>query len=484
MMHAHTSPVIGVLVLSLLQVHAAGAAQSEVDIRAYVNDTCIVADEPYLLPPASTLDAADQATARPLPLLGIVVGKLAELLINHLIKASADKVRSGAVREDTRYAASKEMNLYRADFQPAPAISLNSKLGCMTIVAAKFAPESTQCAGDYVPKELTRESMRKPQDQWQTSRSDDSIENQLRRANVCVAGKARAVYEARFEFSRDGTAYRLRSAGYRIESLLTTQDKGESRSSFYTLEISQPGASDKHEVLSTAWVNLGTVTAGARRSGAANEPPPWLRVPALSIEARRVYEEQSKLHQEVMGEIEALQRALTRNQRLLAGLEQRAGAATADIAEGLRQERTKVAVQIQTQEAELEAREAEYQDLPQTPLEFMPVTVEVAVTETRSEKKALLELADVMNSNGGQLASAGAAASTGLFERSLDVGGAQTALDPGRELENSRASYFDALVATTSGRPAAPDADASRDLAHAKQRYNAARRALGLELIE
>ena len=45
----------------------------------------------------------------------------------------------------------------------------------------------------------------------------------MRRANVCVDGKAKAVYEARFEFSTDGTAYRLKDAGYRIESLLTTE---------------------------------------------------------------------------------------------------------------------------------------------------------------------------------------------------------------------------------------------------------------------
>jgi len=34
-------------------------------------------------------DAADQTTAKFLPLLGLVVGKLAELFINHEIQASA-----------------------------------------------------------------------------------------------------------------------------------------------------------------------------------------------------------------------------------------------------------------------------------------------------------------------------------------------------------------------------------------------------------
>ncbi len=109
-----------------------------------------------------------------------------------------------------------------------------------------------------------------PQKDWKTSRTDDSIENQLRRANVCVDGNARAVYEGRFEFSKDGTTYRLKSAGYRIDSLLTTQEKGASRTVLYTLKITQPGATDQQEALSSAWVDLGTVArggSGERRRG-------------------------------------------------------------------------------------------------------------------------------------------------------------------------------------------------------------------------
>ena len=54
----------GVLILSLLQVDAVQAGSDDPEIRAYVNDTCIVADEPYLMPPAEAQDAADQSTAR------------------------------------------------------------------------------------------------------------------------------------------------------------------------------------------------------------------------------------------------------------------------------------------------------------------------------------------------------------------------------------------------------------------------------------
>jgi hypothetical protein len=207
-------------------------------------------------------------------------------------------------------------------------------------------------------------------------------------------------------------------------------------------------------------------------------------VPALSTEARRAYEQKTQTQQQVMGEIDALKRALLRNQRLLAGLDQRIAASSADIAAGLSQERTKVAVQIQTQQAELDASTAEYQDLPQTPLEFMPVRIVVAVTETESEKATLLALAHLIDSNGGQLASAGATASAGLFSRSLDSSGKSAQSNSAAALESARARYYDALVEVKTGTPGASAEDARRDLALAKTQYNDARRTLGLELIE
>ena len=477
-------PLVYVLAASLLPLDVVCAGPNDPDIHAYVNDSCIIADEPYLLPPPQPGDSADQTTTRFLPLLGLVVGKLTEMLINHMVSASSDHVRAGAKRKDTRYAASKEMNLYRADFEPEPAVRLNAKLGCMTVVAAKFKPESTECSADYVPKLLTRETMKLPESQWKSFRTDDSIENQLRRANICVDGKARAVYEARFEFSEDGTAYRLKNAGYHIESLLTTQDKGATRSAFYTLGISQPSTSEQHETLSTAWVRLGTVSAGAHGTAPDSDSPPWLKVPALTTEARRAYEQKTSVHQQVMGEIDALKRALTRNQRELAALDQRIAAASGDVAAGLSQERTRVAVQIQTQQAELEATNAEYQDLPHTPLEFMPVTIEIAVTESESEKTAQLELASLIDLAGGQLASAGSTASAGLFSRSLDLNERAAPPDPAAELASTRARYFDALVAQKTGDAAGAGQDAKRNLADARTKYNDARRALGLELIE
>jgi len=473
----------GVLALSLLQINTVRAAADDPEVRAFVNDSCIVADEPYLMPPPDPGDPADQGKTKFFPLIGMVVGELAQMLISHLVGASTAHLKTDGARKDTRYAMTEQINLYRADFQPEPVLRLNAKLGCMTIVAAKFLPGDPQCSTAYIPRQLSRETMKLPESEWKATRSDNSVENQLRRANICVDGSARAVYEARFEFSEDGTAYRLRNAGYQIESLLTTRDKSAQRITFYTLEISQPGKTEQRETLSTAAVNLGTVTAGAHSAGSATDSPPWLNVPALSVESRRAYDEKTRVHQQVMGEIDALKRAVTRNQRVLAGMDQRMATAGPDVAAGLAQERTRIAVQIQTQQAELDASDAEYQDLPQTPLEFMPVTIVVAVTETQSEKTALLTLAGLIDSGGAQLASAGNTAASNLFTRSLNVSDNPGRTDPAAELDSARAQYFDALVALKSGTAAAPGEDAKANLALARNRYNDARRALGLEPI-
>jgi hypothetical protein len=477
------------ILLSVLALHGGPAARASdhVDIHAYVNDACIVADEPFYFPALAEAHDAAGDQAKFLPLIGLVVGKLAELFIGHEIEAQANQFKSKGARKDTRYAVTRVMNLYRVDTGASASPGINAKLGCMTIVAAKLLPEGANCGAAYIPKALDPASSDLPQDEWKTTRTDDSVENQLRRANICVDGRVAAVYEARFEFSKDGTAYRLRDAGYRINTLLTTDDKRAKRTALYTLKISQPSVTEQEEVLSSAWVKLGTVTAGARSAGAGDDSAPWLHVPPLSPDARRAFEEKTGPQQEAIGAIDALKRSLTRNQRIQDGLDQRIAASRGEVAEGLKQERTKVAVQIQLQGAELDARTAELQDLPHSVLEFMPVTIEVAVTETESEKKADLALADLIGASGGMVASAVGNAATSMLSKSLDTADLKT--DPGggdgaSDLDSARSDYFDALVEAETHRSGDPGVAAARKLSLAKARYNAVRRSLGLEALQ
>jgi hypothetical protein len=468
----------------LAGAHATPAPPADdFEVRPYVNSACIVADEPFFVPDSVAAGAPGQPKL--FPLLGwVVVGRRAELFVNQQIQADADAARARHARKDTRYAVLTRMNLYRADLDPELALNLNTKLGCMTIVAAKFQPDSTDCKANYKPKDLARETMSLPEGQWKTSRADDSIENQLRRANVCVEGRARAVYEARFEDSNDGTAYRLKDAGYQIASLLTTQEKGATRTAFYMLKISAHSTIEQRDPLSSAWVNLGTVSAGAHSTGSAADSA-WLKIPALSIEARRIYETKTEIQQRITGEIDALKRAITRNQRALVSLDQHIATASADVARGLRENRTRIEGELQSQSDYLDARKAEYAKLPRSPLEFMPVTIEVAITEAQSEKKAQVALAERLDAGAEPPALAQAAAPPGMTSHALAAGGGVItdegdAADAGAALDRARAAYFDAWVAAQTSR----EPRSGRDrLATAKAVYNSARASMGLEPV-
>ena len=478
--------VVCLTAVSLLQTSIVRAAADSPAIHVFVNDSCIVADESFFLPEVRSKDGTEVMRPKFLPLIGLVIGKLVEMFISSEMQSGANAVKAKAARKDTRYALTRQMNLYRADLNTAPKLGINSKLGCMTIVAANLKPAGTSCTADYIPKTLARESLQLPEEQWQTSRTDSSVENQLRRANVCVDGKAAAVYESRFEFSADGTAYRLKDAGYRINSLLTTQKSGAIRSVLVTLKVSEPGTTDQQVLLSSAWVNLGMLSAGAQSAGSGGEKAPWLEVPPLSVEARRAFDEKTRVHQDVTGQIEALKRATTRNQRLLDGLDQRIRDASGDIATGLKQEHTRVAVEIQSQGAELDALTAEYQDLPREPLEFMPVTIEVAVTETESEKKMLQALADLIGHSGSVVASTVGNRATVAFSKSVsdaDLKLGPDATEQQSTLAQARARYFDALITSRSTVPADAGPDAPTQLRDAKRQYNDARRSLGLEAL-
>ena len=90
------------------------AKKAEEVVRAYVSDSCIIADEPFYMPVSAPKDGDTEARAKFLPLIGLVIGKLAELYINNKIKNSANHYKAGVARKDTRYATSAQMNLYRA----------------------------------------------------------------------------------------------------------------------------------------------------------------------------------------------------------------------------------------------------------------------------------------------------------------------------------------------------------------------------------
>ena len=83
--------------------------------------------------------------------------------------------------------------------------------------------------------------------------------------------------------------------------------------------------------------------------------------------------------------------------------------------------------------------ETEYRDLPDIDAQYLPVTIRFGITETRSESKAMKQIAAAIEANSEKLASS-AAGMIGV-ERSLDSTFGDTDLDA------LRADYFDAIVA-------------------------------------
>jgi hypothetical protein len=115
----------------------------------------------------------------------------------------------------------------------------------------------------------------------------------------------------------------------------------------------------------------------------------------------------------------------------------------------------------------------------------MPVTIEVAVTETESEKKLQLAMADLVGNHSDVVSSAVESATNGLLSKAVNLDdGSRTdgKAAASSELERARARHFDARtdVETAPGGASQPQ---KQELAAAKDDYNAARRLVGLDQI-
>jgi hypothetical protein len=155
--------VLGVALGFVPQLPAADVGKG-VEVRAYMNDACVVADEPYFLPEGAV---AGEQRARASPLLGIVVGKVAELLINYGAGRASNRIERASARRDTYYGVTREMNLYRGDLEGAPVLRLNSRLGCLTVVSARqFQTDEAPCSAAYVPRQIATETLALPESQW------------------------------------------------------------------------------------------------------------------------------------------------------------------------------------------------------------------------------------------------------------------------------------------------------------------------------
>jgi hypothetical protein len=449
------------------------------EIRAYLNESCIVSDEPYLL----AIEKDDQFI-RSLALSGVVVSKLAHTFLGGLVRATSAQLGSMSRSRDMNYVAAKDFDLYRATLSESPGYELNNKLACATIVAADFKSNNVDCTQDYDPRVLSEVTIDPDDFASRAIREDNSVENILRRANVCVRGQAHSIYEVRFEYSDDRTAYRLESAGLWVNSLLSTKSRKASRGIVYTMDISEPTADSDTRVLSSAWVNIGEVKAGyASENPLVKGRSEWLRVPSMSDRAYRAYQNDTSIHQDVFGEIQALQRSVTRDKRQRDGMQRRLAAASANIKGSIQSEIDSLELRILRAESLLEARRAEYEDLPSSSNNYMPVTIRFGIIESRSEKRALGALAAFLKNNSSRIADT-ATGKKGL-ERSVD-GDVIAMPEDQHVLEQARTDYFDALIAfrESSDNAAAVSEQVEQNLTLARETYNAARAAAGISPVQ
>ncbi len=448
------------------------------ELRAYLNDECIVSDEPYYLPLAE--DQVDKSFS----ITGIIVGKVAAALVSGLVRVTASGLEEMARQKDMHYVAAYDFNLYRATLFESPEHELTDRLSCITVVAARFEPPSSDCTHRYIPKTIPTNATARAELDATVTREDSSVENILRRANVCVNGVARSVYEGRFQYSEDQTALRLETAGLWVNKLLSTNSKSAKRSVIYTFDLSEPGTSARANTLVSAVVPIGQIKSGLEMDGdgqlARSE---WLRVPSMSQQAANAYQRDTSVHQDVYAEIQSLDRSVKRNQRLLEGMERRLPEASENVQAGMRTEMDRIELKVLRLESLLDARRAEYAELPLLEREYMPVTIGVGIIESASEKRALRTLASFLESNSSAIGTAAANAIN--FERSVDLLGEENA-NGQAALETARAAYYDAVISVEEERAAGDDEaiDAERRLAEARDNFNRLRAQAGIPAIE
>jgi hypothetical protein len=144
------------------------AQAADVRSRAYTNSSCIIADEPFLLP-----ETSDDTSARMAPMIGMIAAKLANALITGAIDRVSGGLNKRGGRKDTEYVTANNVNLYVADLSGEPQVRLNPEFRCATIVTGEIQPSDYDCRSEYIPREASVEFLNLPPSEWVTTREDN-----------------------------------------------------------------------------------------------------------------------------------------------------------------------------------------------------------------------------------------------------------------------------------------------------------------------
>jgi hypothetical protein len=374
----------------------AAAVAANADFRLYLNESCIVADEPIV--------AANVDPSKALNWAGLLVSNPGQAILTGLVRGIAKAIGNSAARKEFVRGADRDLYLYAAtaerNMQPTPS----GELGCMTVVSGIFNDDPAGCVEDYQPVVIEED----PQslESVFAAVGDRPVEVILRRANVCLAAPPEVFIESRLELSEDGTAFRMRNAGLVINSLVGTRNAAERRAMLQTVSIFSPSGNGRGTLLASNWTNFGQVAAGTQIRGerSAAIVSGWTKMPPMSAAASSVYRSEFQAHNATATEIAALERRILRQLRQAMALEEELADASDSVAAHLRGQIDQLEAQMAVNNATLRALQQEYRELPTAERRYMPVTVSVALTETRSEKELQAWLAKFLDDNSVVLA--------------------------------------------------------------------------------
>jgi hypothetical protein len=365
------------------------------ELRVFLNESCVVADEPIVVPDASE--------SKGLPFAGLIVSSSGQAMMRGLIRGIAWGLARIASRRDYLYTATQELYLYNVNYDNEPQPRLNESLSCMTVVAGSFARYDVDCAAKYEPLVLNDADVMK-MSLADVRRGRSSI-NVLRRANICLDSEPDMLIENRMVLSEDGSAFRLQGAGREINRLLSTDKSDAERGLLLTASLFAPAPDGLGERLSTHWINYGMISPQGRIDEYVdNAESPYTPVPGMYGMVLENYVRESAAHREVYDRASDLERSIVRRSRQASELESQVADTDARHASSLQDEVTSLTVQIASETAELAALRQEYDNLPGGRYRYMPVTLQLTITETRDEKRLLFRLAQVLDAKSRDIA--------------------------------------------------------------------------------
>lgn len=395
-LNAISAGVVAALVLLAFACNPVAAAAATPDIRLYLNESCIVADEPIV--------AANVDPSKALNWAGLLVSNPGQAILTGLVRGIAKAIGNSAARKEYVRGVDRDVYLYAAtaerNMQPTPA----GELGCMTIVSGVFNDDPAGCVDDYQPV-VIEESPQSLESVFAAA-GDRPVELILRRANVCLAAAPDVFIESRLELSEDGTAFRMRNAGLVINSLAGTRNSADRRALLQTVSIFGPSGNGRGTLLASNWTNFGEVAVGTQLRGeqSAAIVSGWTKMPPMSAAASSAYQSEFQVLNATAREIAALERRILRQLRQIMALETELTNASDSVEAHLRGQIDQLEAQISVNNAMLSSLRQEYREQPTEERRYMPVTVSVALTETRSEKELQTWLANFLEDNSVVLA--------------------------------------------------------------------------------